>query len=1366
MKQSKRVLALALAIVMTIALLPGMTLTAFAADHVITIDSGITNGTITTNKDATGADAGEQVTIKAESDFGYARPVVTVTGDSTSTPVTVNDKYQFTMPAEDVTITATFAAVDTTGWLALPVMDDMDTATGFLYEKTYTGDDEDPAGEDWGSSVSGILDNALYVNTTNSGMWNKIRSITEQTTGIVVMQYEIKPFDTFFGFNQVTLGVGDSTHVARFNTVDYRGYQASFIPYQTSNDAGGRIAPGSQNGVGAGTQTQWNTEAGFKKDTQYGVRVVADLDNATISYYVYKVVSGAWELNYSATDYPSIAGNTTISGSMIQTGAEVDRRGVAVIDNWLIYKLEAETEFAVTVDGAITNGSVTTDAAGGKAEAGDTVTLTVTPDTGYEISEVSYNDGTKHVITIAEGVYKFTMPSKAVEVSAAFVAEGVTEYDVTAATGLVGGTVTADVAKAEAGDIVTITPVVKTGFTTVEVAEVSYTDTDGKHVVTIAEGAYKFTMPAKDVEVSAVFAPKAPAGTDLSDWEALPVLDNVKDYLVKDTFDGTTDGALYTDKGWHQETGTNKKYAATYGEKLLLNTEIYESDGWLLYDTAFTAATEGKVVYQFEMKTIGNQAGRFNQFPSIEGTDVDGTGVKPGWMKLDAGNGWAMFSSNNPYYDTADSKWKNGGDGGWAASRLAISQDWAEGPILKKEQLAVRIVMDLKKQEATYYVKNMKTGVEYTTNQSGATIIGADAEPFDLKLLTGKAVAEINTICYQGNGYQRGAVLLDNIMLYTLEPTYAATVDSAVTGGTITLAAGTADVTDLDGGEEVTITATPDTGYALVADSITVTGASGTVTVTDGKFTMPAEDVEVTATFEARYAATVGTLTDGAITLTSGADDVTALAAGAEVTIAVEPAVNYQMVADSLKVTGASGEVTVTDNKFTMPAEDVEVTAEFEEAPMPTAAPGDPEPLAADTSTWTALAPLDGANYLIQETFDGIEDGTLYTKNGWHNPGSGDTNKKYAAVYGEKLYLNSKTGFGVGNWQKGFQFDPVTSGQLVFQAEFKILGTGSLNQMSIFANGPDTGGANPRLAWMQLSDGNGWKMYSDPGKIFVDGAWKTADELNAAGGDYGWWDTRLNTNPGGAEGHKALKQEMAIRIVVDIDTAEATYFIKNMTTGEEITQSCGNLTGRPQRTIAGASAEPYPYSNTSSDLLEYVDRTFLNAYEAGEFLFDNILVYTLGGEEPTPTPPGPGDITVSGTIAIAGSTKTATVNIYKGTEKVATTTADAEGKYTVALPATAEAGEYIIEVTKALSTSYKGKVTLAAGANTGIDKTIYAGEVTGDGKINIIDVALVIAAYDKEMSDYDVDGDGASKVGLIDVTTTIGNYGKRNVDET
>ena len=134
---------------------------------------------------------------------------------------------------------------------------------------------------------------------------------------------------------------------------------------------------------------------------------------------------------------------------------------------------------------------------------------------------------------------------------------------------------------------------------------------------------------------------------------------------------------------------------------------------------------------------------------------------------------------------------------------------------------------------------------------------------------------------------------------------------------------------------EVTLTVTPAEGYEL--DKLTVAGATATnVTVTDNKFTMPDEDVTVTATFKekekpkpAEHKITIAETTNGTVkaNLASAAKD-------AEVTLTVTPAEGYEL--DKLTVAGKTAtNVKVTDNKFTMPDEDVTVTATFKKKTEP-----------------------------------------------------------------------------------------------------------------------------------------------------------------------------------------------------------------------------------------------------------------------------------------------------------------------------------------------------------------------------------------------------------------------------------------------
>ena len=77
------------------------------------------------------------------------------------------------------------------------------------------------------------------------------------------------------------------------------------------------------------------------------------------------------------------------------------------------------TLYNISVAEGIVHGSVTPSA--NSARFNNTITLTVTPDQGYYIGTVKYNDGSDHVITLNDyGVYSFTMPKHDVTVSATF----------------------------------------------------------------------------------------------------------------------------------------------------------------------------------------------------------------------------------------------------------------------------------------------------------------------------------------------------------------------------------------------------------------------------------------------------------------------------------------------------------------------------------------------------------------------------------------------------------------------------------------------------------------------------------------------------------------------------------------------------------------------------------------------------------------------------------------------------------------------------------------------------------------------------------------------------------------------------------
>lgn len=148
--------------------------------------------------------------------------------------------------------------------------------------------------------------------------------------------------------------------------------------------------------------------------------------------------------------------------------------------------------------------------------------------------------------------------------------------------------------------------------------------------------------------------------------------------------------------------------------------------------------------------------------------------------------------------------------------------------------------------------------------------------------------------------------------------------------------------------ETVTVKVTPDAGYALKENGLKVTYTDAdnkeqTVEVKAGTeantytFAMPAYPVNVSAEFVKEYKVTVADTANK-----NGETKVSATAAveGAEVTVTVKAADNYQLKADSLTYSYKSGEDTKTEKltpnaegkaTFKMPAADVKVTAEYVE---------------------------------------------------------------------------------------------------------------------------------------------------------------------------------------------------------------------------------------------------------------------------------------------------------------------------------------------------------------------------------------------------------------------------------------------------
>ena len=152
---------------------------------------------------------------------------------------------------------------------------------------------------------------------------------------------------------------------------------------------------------------------------------------------------------------------------------------------------------------------------------------------------------------------------------------------------------------------------------------------------------------------------------------------------------------------------------------------------------------------------------------------------------------------------------------------------------------------------------------------------------------------------------------------------YTITVDGEIENGTVEAP------TTANYGDAVNVTVTPDTGYELSSLTYTVEGEEP-VDIVNNTFNMPAANVTINATFSAiDYTITVDEdIENGEVTAPATANY------GETVTLTVTPAEGYQL--KSITVTGVNTDVVAPvdeDNKFVMPADDVVITAVFEEIP-------------------------------------------------------------------------------------------------------------------------------------------------------------------------------------------------------------------------------------------------------------------------------------------------------------------------------------------------------------------------------------------------------------------------------------------------
>ena len=155
-----------------------------------------------------------------------------------------------------------------------------------------------------------------------------------------------------------------------------------------------------------------------------------------------------------------------------------------------------KADYAIAV-ATIAHGSVTVkkgETAVTSANYQDNITLTITPDEGYELTTLTVVDAANAAVTVTNGA--FVMPDAAVSINATFTA---VEYTVGVAQ-TSNGTLTASKATATIGNEIALTVTPADGY---QLTSLTVTKENGG-TVNVADG--KFNMPADNVTISATFS--------------------------------------------------------------------------------------------------------------------------------------------------------------------------------------------------------------------------------------------------------------------------------------------------------------------------------------------------------------------------------------------------------------------------------------------------------------------------------------------------------------------------------------------------------------------------------------------------------------------------------------------------------------------------------------------------------------------------------------------------------------------------------------------------------------------------------------------------------------------------------------------
>ena len=498
---------------------------------------------------------------------------------------------------------------------------------------------------------------------------------------------------------------------------------------------------------------------------------------------------------------------------------------------------EDATDVVVNLSGSVTGSTYTieqyslpatahgtiTFAPAATVEAGTEVTLTATPDAGYDFtanSWVFYKQSGEDIVvdeSIVATNNVITMPAYDIWVDATFTAKPT--YAITCvASPVAGGIIEASPASAYQGQTVTLSYVPETGYNLVKIKITKTSDGSITGITPVASGDdFTFTMPAYAVTATATFVPNTYAGN-----------------FVKFTGDiAEGDYILTYDEGAMNNTISSSRFGI---EDLNDPGNIITNPSTDIVWHIAPSVTDGYwTVYNAKKDQYANGAANGTTVSLVDNPTYSG-GAK--WGVTKNNNEYRLRCKDNEDY-TARYLGRND-NYGFAnyGSTYGVNLTLYKYTELTESTITFNGNGGTTNTSATSYTQNVYNGV--------ATALTANQFTKANSLFAGWALTADGDVEYAD---QAEVTVNADLNLYAKwNVSNTAMADDQIVGGTVLING--EEIVEAAEGTEMTLTYTANVGYAFSEWNVYKADDETTkVTVTENTFTMPAYDVIVSATF-------------------------------------------------------------------------------------------------------------------------------------------------------------------------------------------------------------------------------------------------------------------------------------------------------------------------------------------------------------------------------------------------------------------------------------------------------------------------------------------------------------------------------------